>query len=546
MRVRTVIGSVLASALVVAAGVAAVVPASARDSTTLLDGVKSRGDVAVGGGKVFVSADDRIVVADTEGTVTSMVTGVSGARGLAMTPDGTRLYVALSGSGEVAEIDTAGLAVTRRIGLGAYPSPSHLSLAGNELWVGYGTSSTFTGGVLGLDLSVGAPEPVQVASGMYGAPLVAAVGDTLVAGEAGLSPGSMRVYDLSTTPATLRGVISGHTYGLSNLCDFALTPDGSTVISAFGAPYHYDAWSTTTLNKVGTYGAESSFPGYPVAVAVSPDGAYIAGGRHAGPRIQMHDAVTTMKTYSADNPAGDLVSGSLAFSGSDVFGVLEDWSRGRFYLWRAEGVTLPGSTLTLTPPSGATALEPFTMTGRLTLADGSDPGAQPLEVTRQLPDGTTATLDGVTTGADGTFTITDTPPVGGAISYGVIWDGSPTFRWSKTSASVDVARHATSLSVSGPTTGTARKRLVFTGVLSTAGQVRPPAGSITVQRALTNRSGYTLTALPAAPLATDGSFTFADTPPVGGQYVYHVQWPGDDTFLPAYTSHEVWVRGTGG
>jgi len=46
-----------------------------------------------------------------------------------------------------------------------------------------------------------------------------------------------------------------------------------------------------------------------------------------------------------------------------------------------------------------------------------------------------------------------------------------------------------------------------------------------------------------AHLASDGSFSFADTPTAGGQYTYTVQWAGDDAFLPAQASHDVTVRG---
>lgn len=93
--------------------------ASAADTTTDL-GVtfdSYTADLAVGGGRVFVSADDRIIVADTGGNLTGGVIGLSGVRELAMNAADTRLYAALTGSNEVAEIDTASLAVTRRIDL---------------------------------------------------------------------------------------------------------------------------------------------------------------------------------------------------------------------------------------------------------------------------------------------------------------------------------------------------------------------------------------------------------------------------------------------
>ncbi|MFC4120727.1 YncE family protein [Nonomuraea zeae] len=105
---------------------AAVAPAArAADSTTLLEGVTGVSDLAVGAGKVFVSANDRIVVTGR---------------------DGTRLYAALSGSNELVEIDTGTLAVTRRLDLAAYPCPATLSLSGDRLWIGYGCYATFGGG----------------------------------------------------------------------------------------------------------------------------------------------------------------------------------------------------------------------------------------------------------------------------------------------------------------------------------------------------------------------------------------------------------------
>src|SRR5690606_14858218 len=145
-------------------------PAASAAGTTTDLGVTATsysGDVAVGGGRVFVAADDRIIVADTEGQLTGgVVTGLSGVRELALSADDTRLYAALTGSDEVAEIDTASLAVTRRIDLSAHPCPSTLALLGERLWVGHGCADgSGPGGVVGLDLSVAAPAPVAVGGG---------------------------------------------------------------------------------------------------------------------------------------------------------------------------------------------------------------------------------------------------------------------------------------------------------------------------------------------------------------------------------------------
>ncbi|MEQ4721421.1 hypothetical protein [Nonomuraea sp. B19D2] len=541
----------LGGALVMAAGlgIAVASAASADDSTTYLgDFPGGGGDVAVGGGKVFIAARERIIVADTQGTVTGAITGLSRAADLAITPDGTRLYAALSVSNEVAEFDTADLSITRRIDLTSYPCPYNLSLSGDRLWVGYGCGTTTqTGGVVSLDLSVTAPQPVQIETGtMLDAPLVVAAGNTLVIGDPGRSAVDLMVYDTSATPATLRGVISGQTYGLSRLRDLAITSDGSMVVPAVSSPYKFDGWDTTSLTRVRTYGAEPTFPGYPAAVAISPDGAQVVGGwvsSRESVDIALYDIETTAKNYAYGNPAGDLVAGSLTFSDADVFGLLWDPYTDRLHLWRLHGGTLPASGMTLTAPSAGTAFEPLTMSGQLTLPDGSAPGTQPLVVTRRLPDGTSAKLPGTTTAEDGTFTITDHPPVSGAIGYDVLWDGDSDVRWSRKSATVNVAKHQSSLTLSGPAEGVAGKQLQFSGTLDTGAQTSPPGASLTVQRTFSNRKETLITTLPAVTPAGDGSFSFTDTPAQGGQYTYTIQWAGDAASLAARADHEVAVQG---
>ncbi|MEU9824789.1 YncE family protein [Micromonospora chersina] len=550
MRFRTVIGSVLASTMAAAAGlVATTAPAAARDTATLIPGITRLVDTAAGGGRVFVSTTDRIVVADASGTLTGTITGLASPTGLAITPDGSRVYAALSGSNEIAEIDAATLAVTRRIDLSAYPSPTNLSLDGDRLWVGYGVKGSFVGGVLGLDLSAAASAPVQVANRMYGAPLVAGAGTTVATGESGLSPSNLRVYDVSTTPATLRGIIDGSANGLWDLNDLTVTPDGAQAITVFPGS-GLDVWDTTTLTKVRTYGSQSEYPGAPRSVARSADGAYLAAafdGDTYGPYAAVYDSASATRTYQTTiTNNATLVAGSLSVMGHDLFALQEDRQRNRYYLWRVEGATLPASTLTLSPAGTATALDPFPLAGRLTLPDGTAPGEQPIEISRTLPDGTTAVVGTVSTAADGTFTATDTPPVAGSVSYTAIWDGSPTVRWSKTTTKVDVATHATSLSLTGPTTGNASRSLTLTGRLSAAGDVPTPAGSVAVWRVVTNRNGTTVLDLAPATLAADGSFTITDTPPVGGTYTYHARYDGNATFSLSHVAYDVVIRGGAG
>lgn len=530
---------VVASGLVTATAPAA----SAADVTTYLGESPGTGDVVTGDGKIFIAMGGQVLIANPEGTVTGSVADLSGASHLAITPDRTRIYATLLASNEVAEIDTGDLTVTRRIDLSSYPCPMNLALSGTRLWVGYGCEPG-AAGVVGLDLSAPAPEPVRLETGsMLDAPLVAAAGNTLVIGEPQRSVTDLMVYDTSAAPATLRGVISGATGGsMSRLRDLAITADGSMVISAFPGPYRFDAWDTTTLTKVRTYAVDPTPTGYSQAVAISPNGAYIAGVGASPTNISVYDAQTTTKVYAYANQAGEPVPGSFTFSGTDVYGLLKDLRTNRLYLWRLHGATLPASTMTLTVPSTGTAREPLTLTGRLTLPGESTTGAQPLVVTRRLPDGTSTPLPGAAS-EDGTFTITDTPPVGGTISYDVLWDGDSHFRWSRKSATVTVAKHQSSLTLTGPAGGVAGKQLQFSGALDTGGEAAPMGASLTVQRTYINRKGTSTTSLPAVTPGSDGTFSFTDTPSQGGQYTYTVQWAGDAASLPAQGSHDVEVQG---
>jgi WD40 repeat protein len=517
--------------------VAVASPASAADTTTHLEGVTGVGDVAAGNGKVFVAALDKVVVADSNGAVTASINNLSGAVGLAIAADGSRLYVALSNSREVAEVDTTTLAITRRIGLTAYACPTNLALDGSRLWVGYGCYGSWSGGILSLDLATSTP--TVVAAGMYGPPLVAAAGGVLAAAEIGVSPGSIQVYDVSGPTATQRGTISNN---VSSLRDIGITPDGRTIISAGSSPTNHAGWDTTTLAQIRTYGQSGWW--WPNAVAISPDGAFVAAGREYGPPVSIHDTATATTLHQGDNQAGDLVAGALTFSGTDVFGVLRDSSTGRFSLWRMQGATLAAFALALSVPQSATALQPLTLTGRLTFADGSTPGAQQLTVTRRLPDGTTASLPAVTTATDGTFTVTDTPPVAGDVTYQVIWDGDPAHRWSAASGTVTVAKSQSTLSVSGPATGQAGQEVRLTGSLRFGGQAPPAPVTLTVARTFSNNFGSGEDQLAPVTTGADGSFSIVDVPAQGGQYRYTVAWAGDKASTAASATVDVNLSST--
>ncbi|MFD0476320.1 YncE family protein [Nonomuraea thailandensis] len=131
----------LAGSLLLAAGllVAQAPAATAADTVTDLGVASDRGGDVVGqSGRIFVAADDRIVVTKSDGALIDTISGLSGAVALSVADNGRKVYAALRDSHEVIEIDIATLAITKRIDLTAHPCPSTLAQSYERLWVGYG------------------------------------------------------------------------------------------------------------------------------------------------------------------------------------------------------------------------------------------------------------------------------------------------------------------------------------------------------------------------------------------------------------------------
>ncbi|GGP02291.1 hypothetical protein LDL08_38680 [Nonomuraea glycinis] len=517
--------------------------ASAADTTTDL-GVtfdSYTADLAVGAGRVFVAADDRIIVAGTDGNLTGdVVTGLPGVRELAMNADDTRLYAALAGSNEVAEIDTASLAVTRRIDLSAHPCPSTLALLGERLWVGHGCYDNGPGGLVSLDLGAATPAPVAVEGEHLRAPVLAAAGDTLVVGLTGLHHADMLVYDVGGGTAEARGTIDGEEWRMDYLRDLALTSDGTTLFAAADAPGHFARYDTRTLAATGTYG--DGWDGYPSAVALGPGSAYIAAGRQWGSTdLTLYDAATGAAMFAADQPDAELLPDGVAFSGPDVFVLLRS-SADRLLLWRVTGAALPASKLTVTAPAWQYAGSPVTVEGRLTRTDGKTLGIKPLAVTRRLINGAKESITGVTTQKNGTFTFEDTPPDIGEVTYLVFWDGDDRYRRSSASVTVKV-RHRSALTMTGPQSGVVGTAMELTGVLTAGGQPPSPGSTLTVQRSVSidNVSAGSVK-LPPVRVNADGTYTFTDTPAIAGRYSYLALSSGDAKAGPAKATYQLMVE----
>lgn len=203
--------------------------------------------------------------------------------------------------------------------------------------------------------------------------------------------------------------------------------------------------------------------------------------------------------------------------------------------------TLPTSAISLTAPASATALDPITITGRLTLEDGADPGVQQIVVNRVVPDETWTTLT-TTTAVDGTFTLTDTPPQSGYLRYDAYWFPTENYQFSTASVTVPVAARAATLTLAGPTNGRDGRQLSLAGTLSLDG--KPPAQpqELVVSRMIwNNRLDGAFQQLANVTTDSRGAFTILDTPTQGGRHVYSVSWHGDSVYAESSASHEITV-----
>ncbi|MEV4219897.1 hypothetical protein [Nonomuraea sp. NPDC049725] len=529
----------LAAALLVAQAPAA----SAADTVTDLGVTAGRGGDVVGHtGKIFVAADDRIVVTKSDGTLIDTIGGLSGALALSVADNGRHVYAALRDSHEVIEIDIATLAITRRVDLSAYPCPSTLAQAYERVWVGYGCGQAGAGGVVALETWRPTPALVPVESGTTQPPLVAVAGRTLAAGEPGAGPASIRLYDVGTAPATPLGEMRAGTA----LRDLALAGHGSTALSALADTHRFDAWDTATKATTRAYDSgELSEHGIPAAVAASQDDAYVVGGWNSAAgdaaELVVYDPATAEVIYSAGHQGKTLVPGSIAFYGVLTYAVLKEPGTGRMHLWRLPHSPYHASALTMTAPSEATALKQLTFHGRLTLSSGALPGVQTLELYSWLPDGTSRPFREVTTEADGTYQFTDTAPAGGSYEYRLSWPGNSWFRSSWDTAVVAVSRYQPVLTVTGPQTGTVGEPLAFSGTFAADGITFPP-GVVLVARTVSNSEGSTSKSLAKITTGADGSFSFADTPETAGKYTYVIRSVANSAVESARTSHVMLVR----
>ncbi|MET7551847.1 hypothetical protein [Streptomyces sp. NPDC005078] len=415
MRIRRLAGAMALATLTASVTLlASPSPAKAADSIVLP--VTSHWQTLADSHHVYVSSpgDNAVVATDHNGQVIKVVEGLDGARGMSLTADESTLYVALPETDAIAEIDTNTLTEVRRIPTGTDTEPENVALAGGRLYFSY-QATVFDAGIGSISLA----EPTPTVSlddnpVWFGKPRLAsspAAPDLLVAADSE-GPG-MRVYDVGSGTADE----IAYTEGVATIEDLAITPDGQSVITAFGSTYYHQQWRLSDLAEEAQYNTGA----YPNAVAIAPNGTVAAGVAASGEWdifVYRRGETTPYRTIDLSYSGLELLRRGVAWApdASKLFATRFPGG-GEVILDIITDVNKANSNITLTAPATQPLGETVTVHGTLTSLVPF-PTTKVVTVTRNNEQIATAKVK-----ANGTLTFTDRPALAGWQFYTVTYAG---------------------------------------------------------------------------------------------------------------------------
>ncbi|WP_042454270.1 YncE family protein [Streptacidiphilus jiangxiensis] len=499
----------------------------------------SFGRMVVANGHIFISGGsqaDTVLVTDLDGRTVTTLSNEPGADGLVASPDGNTVYAALSGSAAVAAISTVSLKETARYATPGV-NPAYLAWTGGKLWFSYSSTST-TGswpGIGSMDPSVSpAAVALKQTQESWSTPpdLAATPGKPGLLAAAELGSGWAGVYDVSTSPATT--VVNADVPSVSSTSSLALTPDGADLILG------------SQLFRTGDLAPDGSYPvqSYARAVAVAPDGTVATGMDASLPSentvsVFAPGGSVLLNAYNYTAPVTEVIPtvppSGLAWApdGHRLFAVTENDNNG--YVTLNLHVLLDPevapSRLALTPSSARVMpAQTVTLTGTLTSTAPIAAGTV-VHVTRTGTSRTSTTptpLPDVAIGSDGSFTIADATTAEDAYTYTVSYGGDAGHRTATATAQVMVARPASNMQLTYPATSNRGAPLTVTGQL---GNAPYPAGKVV--RLTKSDQASQGTQLGTVAVNPDGSFSFTDTPQIGGSVTYIADYAGDPGHEPS-------------
>lgn len=418
--------------------------------------------------RVFVGNRDagKVLAADYSGNLVDSASGISEVSDLALSADGEVLYAASWGTHEIVALDPATLDEITRYTAATTYGPSSLAFAGGKLWFSYGDQ--WDGNLGSIDPGTGTVTMDQYPDRLWGQALLdgsASKPDLLAVGQTGISTDSMAVLDASgTTPSEVAFYQGDYTLN-HGIADIDLVPGAAQVLVNGRERQAYAA---------GAFSASGAYPsGHRADLSAS---GLVATADDDQVRVFRPNAPVPLNTITGGAAA-------LAWAGDESKLFVLKGSK-QLTLGVIEAPTVSTPTLTVIAPASAPRAKQLTISGTLTSADPFDSGVS-LDVLRkdvEHPGGTA--LPDVAVAPDGTWSLHDTPPAGGPVTYVVSYAGDADHQPVTASAKVSVSRNTPTLTLEpAATTYAYGKKVTFTAHLGATYQNRElelwadPAGS---------------------------------------------------------------------
>ncbi|MFE2423176.1 hypothetical protein [Streptomyces hokutonensis] len=498
-------------------------------------------------GHLYISGGagtDGLLVTDLDGGNPTMISGEPGATGLALSDDGSALYVALPDQDAIAAISTENRTESARYGTGAGTHPDSLAVAGGTLWFGYGTAGA--GGIGSVD-GAGTVTLRQDSGSWAAQPMLATTPTPSGVLAAAVQTGDTSAFVTYQAEGGALTRKAAKALPFRDLSDLAVTADGRHL----AVSSEQDLNASTQRFRTSDLVADGGFAdGMYATVAVAPDGTMASGDRSLSTFPETGEGDYT--EYGYDSPLR-LAAHGLAWASDEsrVYGVAVDATGGSptLHITRTPEtawVRLHGSSTTtpLAPGEAYSFRAGFDSPLALSAGESMIPGT--VRITRYDdadPDGVLIS-DPTTTPARvpidffGSYYVSGTAPLTGALSFRVDYSGSGHYAPAGQTFDIPVAKYAPTMTLTAPSADDRAAPMTVTGRL-TWPHAHVTTGAVHVVKTdPAHLSGYSVGTVP---VAADGSFAFHDTPQVGGANTYAFTYDGGTSYLPVTASAKVQV-----
>lgn len=479
-------------------------------------------------GRIYITAgpgDDRLAVTDLTGHPVQTVDGLPGASSMALSADGTSLFVALE-THRVVRLDADSLAMEKTYDLPDFQEVADLAWAGGRLWV-VGRSCCADDTIFSLDPATGGPSPTDLRG--YNPRLTSTTGGHLLV----LMPSTEKVSLVDTGS----GVVSATRGFVDRVAGLGTSSTGLPYVLTYGSSSFSDRLvllDPDTLETVRSTQVTS-------LAAIDTDGTIVTsstrpGWDASGVDVREADTSTTLNRFRVASVPGEEYPVVLATALTSAGLVVIHREAQSVAASLVTDPSVVSTTLSVDPSSldGFVGRE-TTLTGTLTDRGNPIAGAQV-----HIEDEPGATDSGqpvrtrvVTTAEDGTFSFPYTPRSwNDIITFDYAGDEVHPAAWQQVYG--DFSLQPTNLSLDYPTTPAPSEPITFSGTLTALGE--PLQGAeievdqdctsdlpITVRTDETGR--FDLTVTPGRCRDNRFSFFYQNTATYEGRWTYALVQP---------------------